>query len=746
MGNWVKQSLRLLQHEFKRGELTIVFLAIVLAVATVFSLSGFSAHIKSALITNSTSFIASDRVLQSARPVDSDILLKSDEIGLDSAQQILMSSMVFANEQMLLAELRVVSDDYPLRGELLVTKTGLQADNITKKAPPQGQVWVEQKLLRRMSLSVGDKIEVGIKTFTIAGVASQIPDASFSVFTNGPNIILNIADIEATELIQPGSRVTYKYLFAGEEEDITAFEDFVKPKVNETQRWYDIQSRQSPLSNALNRAEKYLSLASMLGIVLAAVAVSVASRRYGHRHQPTVAVFKAMGASSAYIRKLYFLHWTLLCTVSLAVGLLLGFGLLLLGVNAMSDYLPMQYTSSASLALVGYPFVVAVITGVICAVVFAIAPLKDLISTSPLAVIRGFNNNQVFKWFSTSYILPLLALFVLLLLFSRDPLLSVALLVGGILVSAILLMLGRTLMSAGRKVGSQAGKSWHLALANLRRRANENAIQLISFTIAIKLLLVILVMRNELITEWQQQLPDNAANRFLVNISQNQVADVERFMNDNEIEASGLYPVVRGRLTVINDDVIAQEVTKEESNESDRGRRGVGRELNLTWREQLPSKNIITEGQWWSPEDKTPQVSIELSVAQRLEVKLGDNLTFNIGGQVVKVPVTSIREVDWQSMQPNFFMIFNRHVLSEFPATYIASLYVPEQSKQVFQDFMGLYPTISMIDVDAMISQLKSVIEQVSVAIEFILILVVLAALWFWLRKYKLVWKSEKGS
>jgi len=238
---------------------------------------------------------------------------------------------------------------------------------------------------------------------------------------------------------------------------------------------------------------------------------------------------------------------------------------------------------------------------------------------------------------------------------------------------------------------------------------------------------VILVMRHSLISEWQQQLPDNAANRFLVNISQSQVADVERFINENDIEASSLYPVVRGRLTQVNEEKIVKEVSKEESNASDNGRRGVGRELNLTWREKLPNKNIIVEGQWWQVTDDQPQVSIEQTLAQRLNVGVGDTLVFQIGSDVVSVPVTSIREVDWQSMQPNFYMVFNRYVLSQFPASYISSLYVPEHSKSKLQVFLGQYPTISMIDVDAMIGQLRDVIEQVSVAVEFILILVVLA-------------------
>lgn len=717
LNSWITQSLRLLKHELRRGELTIICLAIVLAVATVFSLAGFSNQIEAALLNKSTSFIASDRVLSSPRAIDSAITAKADTLNIDYAPQIEMTSMVFANNKMQLTEIKAVGDLYPLRGDLLVKQQGNAAQSV--KAPKQGSVWVEQKLLSVLGINLGDAIEIGIESFNVAGIVTQIPDASFSVFTNGPAVIMNEADVNSTELIQPGSRVGYRILFAGELDDIEAFEEWVKPQVNETQRWYDVKSRQSALSNALNRAEKYLSLASMLGIVLAAVAVAVASRRYGHRHQPMVAVFKAMGASQSHITKLYCLHWGLLSAFGISLGLIIGYFLQQIGLYAMADYLSVDKPVS-NIA----PLLMAVATGFICSVAFAIAPLSQLVATKPLAVIRGFNVEKM-RWI---HLVPaVFALFLLLYLFSRDLVLSVALLAGGAIVSVILLVLGRLLVSAGRNIGSHSGKALHLAFANLKRRAKENSVQLVSFTIAIKLLLLILVIRSALISEWQAQLPDNTANRFLVNISAEQVEKVNLFTEQLNIPNSGLYPVVRGRLIAINEDDVTQDVSKEEDKEAETQRRGVGRELNLTWRNELPYKNELIDGQWFNENDLGPQVSIEEGVAERLNVKVGDTLTFQLGSETFTTPVTSIRKVDWQSLQPNFFMIFNEQVLSDFPSTYIASLYVEENKISAFNRFMADYPTISMIDVDALIYQLRSVIDQVSVAVEFILILVVIA-------------------
>ena len=718
--HWLKHALLLLKHELKRGELTIILLAIVLAVSAVFSLSGFSSHIKRALINESTTFIAADRVLESSRPIAPDILTEAERNAVVHAQQLEMSSIVFAGNNMALADLSAVSAAYPLRGELLVSDSANLANAKPVNAPARGEAWIGVNGLKQLEISVGDEIEVGVTTFKVAGVISQIPNASFSVFTSGPQVFINIDDIAQTELVQPGSRLSYSYLFAGEPSAIESFEDWLKPQVNETQRWIDIESGQSPLAGALNRAQKYLSLASMLGIVLAAVAVAVASRRYSQRHQPSVAIFKAMGASKAYITKLYCLHWSLLSLVSISIGLLVGYGILQVGLSAMAEQVELDENYFA-----WYPFIVAIITGLICALAFAIEPLKSLVATKPLSILRGYQDENRKAWLN--YLPAFVALFALLFVFSRDLMLSVALLAGGLIVVGILLLLSRVLINAGRRAGSQAGKSWHLAMANLQRRAKENSVQLISFTIAIKLLLLIVVMKNALIDEWQQQLPDNAANRFLVNISGQQIDRVNEFLSDNNIVSSGLYPVVRGRLTAINDERVARRVSKEEGEEADNGRRGVGRELNLTWRASLPSENEVIDGSWWSEQDQKPQVSIEQGVAERLDIGVGDTLTFQLGSEEFSVPVTSVREVNWQALQPNFFMIFSPQVLADFPATYITSLYVEPSKKELLQDFLSQYPTISMIDVDALINQLRSVIDKVSIAVEFILVLVVLA-------------------
>ena len=737
---WFTQSLRLLHHELRRGELTIIFLAIVLAVATVFSLTGFSGQIKHAIVANSTNTIGADRVLRMSSEADSSILKKSQSLALKSARKIETESMAFAGDNMLLSELDAVSDSYPLRGELRIKTSLTQTQSMIANAPDVGSVWVEPSVLSRLDVNIGDIIEIGVAPLTIAGIVTDIPDRSYRAFIAGPTVILNIADMPKTELIQPGSRITYKYLFAGDTDAIETFESWIKPQINEAQRWYDAKAAQNRLSRILDTAEKFLSLASMLGIVLAAVAVAVASRRYGQRHQSTVSVFKALGASISHVRKLYCLHWTLLSCISIAVGLLVGYGLMLLGVNAIASYLSLD---DAPLTFV--PFLTAIFTGLLCAIAFAIHPIMTLVQSSPLNVIRGFSQEKVAR-FGWHQLPPVLALFLLLFIFSQDLVMSAALLLGGVIVSFILLLFGRGLMSAGRSVGTKAGKSWHLALANLKRRASENSVQLVSFTIAIKLLLLITVMKSSILSEWEQQFPEDTPNHYLINITNDQIEPLKQFAQEHNIANQGFYSIYRGRLSAINgektvkeDDASSEqnaegsaeqnaETKKDQSKSSERqGRQGIGRELGLTWRADLPPDNEIIAGSWWQADDSKGQISIESGVAERLDIKLGDELTFTIGSDEFSVPVTSIREVNWQSRQLNFFMIFNQAVLEKFPTTAISAWSVSDQDRDLVYRFMANYPTITLMDFAAIMEQLNGIIEQVSVAIQLILILVVLA-------------------
>lgn len=718
---WHKISFRLLKHELKRGELTIMALAIVLSVTAVLSLSVFSDRLQAGLMERSSEFLAADRVLSSRRDIPDEWLQKAHENNLKTAWKVLFNSMAFANDNMTLVDIKAVSDGYPLRGQLETSEQPFAQGRQAKGLPGAGEAWVTSQLFQSLQLELGDSIELGDSQFRVTKVLTYEPDVGFSVFTDSPNVLIRHSELAATGLIQPGSRVRFNMLVAGNPSDIDNYERWLLPHLNDdTHSWRSIEDGDSPLSRSLNRAERFMMLASLLGVVLAATAVAVAAQRYCQRNYDVVAIFKTLGADKQQIRRIFILHLLLLTAASVAVGMLLGWCIQYLVIEWVAQKLGTTLPTSG-----WQPYILAGATGVISAIMFTLYPLLRLVSIPPLRVLhRQLTAGNARRWLQ--WVLSGGTIYALLVLYSQQWWLSTALFAGGVVAAAALLGLGRLFISVSRKAGMQAGSSWRLAMAGLQRRAAENSVQMLSFSTAIMLLLIVTVLRNDLLDDWQNQLPADAPNYFAINIAPDKVDELHALFQRENITSTDLYPVVPGRLTHINGEKLRDEVTKEDRDESSEAREGIGRELSLTWRDTLPPNNRLTSGDWWG-EDAKPQVSVELNVAERLNIRVGDELRFNLGGNAFSVPVTSLRKADWNTLQPNFYMIFNTRTLEDFPATYITSFRLAEERKDELHQLFKAFPQTSLIDLDAMIAQIREVIGQVSLAIVFVLVLVIIA-------------------
>jgi len=722
---WPKISRRLLLQELRRGELTIMALAIILSVTAVLSLSLFSERLQEGLLARSSEFLAADRVLSSRRQIDESWLQAASERNLDTARRVVFNSMAFAGDALALIDVKAVSDGYPLRGELETATQPFAEGQVTEGLPAQGEAWVASALFQSLQLSIGDNIEIGDSEFEVTKVLTYEPDVGFSVFTDSPNVLINYDDLAATNLIQPGSRVRYNILFAGAADDLTAYEDWLIPQLNDdTHNWRSIEDGDSPLARSLQRAERFMLLASLLGVVLAATAVAVAAQRYCQRNYDVVAIMKTLGGDKAQIQKIFTLHLLLLTMISIGIGLLLGWLIQWQVIEVVAEKL------DAQLPQAGFkPYLLASATGFLSAVMFTLYPLLRLIKVPPLRVLhRQLVGAADIRWLH--WLLCGATIFFLLVIYSQQWLLSAALFAGGGGAAVVLLLIGRLFIRASRQAGMQAGSAWRLAMAGLQRRAGANSVQMISFSTAIMLLLLVLALRNELLADWQDQLPDDAPNYFIVNVAEERVNELQQRFEREDIVSNEMYPIVPGRVTAINDEVLRDEVTKEdrddEAEPEGNTREGFGRELSLTWRASLPPNNVVIDGEWYGDDD-TPQVSVESEVADRMDMKVGDELEFNIGGEVFRVPITSIREVNWNSLQPNFYMIFNPATLNDFPATYISSFYLDAERKDELYGLFKDFPQVSLIDLDALTAQLREVISQVSLAIAFVLVLVMIA-------------------
>ncbi|WP_064664117.1 ABC transporter permease [Pseudoalteromonas sp. MQS005] len=717
---WAKLALKLFSREFRRGELTVISAAIALAVLTVLTLSMVTERIAESIAQKSSAFIAADRVLASNHAIDTAFITKAEQQNLQTAQMVYFDTMLFANDQMQFSSVKAASNSYPLKGQLKV-KSGLNAQTeVAPGAPSPGNVWLSESVFYSLNINVGDQVELGAALFNVEKVIVEEPDAPFNVFSSSRRVLINIDDVAKTEVIQPGSRVFYRQLYAGDESDINSFYDWLKPQLKENQNWYGVKDRQSPISNSLNRAESFLLLAGLLGIILAAVAIAVSAKRYCERQYDPVAMMKTLGGSRDMIRKIYLMHLLMVCTMAVVVGLAIGYGLQ----EVATGYL--AKSMGTELPMAGFkPWLVAISTGVICAVMFSIKPLLDLFDIPPLRVLRRNLGDRL----AVSKIhlgLSALTVFLLMWLFSNNIKITLILFASTLALILVLFLISKLIFGGGRKLGLKPGNSWSLAIASIQKRANVNAVQLISFSLAIKLLLFLIVLKNDIISDWQSQLPSDAPNAFLVNITQNELDPVNEYLAQKGIQVSEFYPTIRGRVNAVNGEAVAREVSLQDNEKKDEeARSGIGRELNLTWLNEVPSQNDIIDGQWFGY-DAVAEASLEESMMKRLDVKMGDTLTFLIGAQSFDAKITSVRKVNWATLKPNFFIILSPDVLSDFPATYISSVRIEPEQKRDFSQLLRTYPTITAIDVDNFVKQIQSTIEQVSLAIGFVLAIVVL--------------------
>lgn len=718
---------RLFKHEAKRGELTIILFAIILSVAAVLSLSLFSERLQGALVERSAQLIAADTQLLSDKPINQAWLDEAHNQGLTTTKQVSLRSMAFGEQKMGLVDLRVVSAGYPLKGDVLVADAPFGNNRVAQGIPAQGEAWLDSRLFQVLDVELGEKVYIGDIELTITQVLGEIPDAGFSLFNTEPVVLMNRADLAAAHITGPGSRVTYKAFFTGDNDALADYYEWLRPQLDdELHFWRTAKDDESAIGRSVGRAERYFLLASLLAIVLAAVSIAVAAQRYSQRHFDPVAIMKTLGATKSMIRKVYVMQILFITALGIAIGILAGFIIQQVVVTALAEQV------DVALDIWHWrPVAIAIFTGSVCALMFSIYPLLQLFSVPPLRVLRRDMTSNM-RSRGVQFGLSGGAIFLLMWAYSRDAQISGILFGSGIVLAVSLVFVTMGLIALGRKMGQGSMGAWQLAWARIRRRAMDNSVQLISFSITLMLLLVVLVMRNDMVAQWRAQLPQGTPNYFLVNITSQQKPLLDEHFAERNVDIETFYPVVRGRFVAVNDETVNTEVRKENEEKPREGRDGLGREANLTWSLDLQHENKITAGEWlteWhrTSEDDLYPVSVEEQVAKRLDIKLDDVLTFNIGSEVVKVRVTSLREVNWQTMQPNFFFVLHPDVMQGFNPTYITSFHLDSDRKSELTELLMPFSSITLFDVDARINQLREIVDQVSLAVEFILVLVLIA-------------------
>ena len=701
-------ATKMLARDWRGGELGVLVAALVLAVGVVSGISAFTTRLQSALEQESHRFLAADTVVRSSRDMPGQWLQQARETGLRHAQTLTFPSMVYAgDDNMFLASVKAVSAAYPLRGELTFSEQPFGEVRPALSGPDPGEVWLDSRLFPLLDVQIGQRVAIGEAQFTVTAAARTEPDQGASFYGYGPRVLMHYDDIPATGVVQPGSRVQYRQLYAGEAGALARFRAWLQPRLQDGQRLLDVSQGQPGIGNALARAESFLLLAGSLGVVLAGVAIALAARRFSERHTDYVAIMKSLGATSGAVNRLYGLSLLFLGGFATVTGCLLGWMMQAAFFALFAEQLPVQ-PGPAGIR----PYAIGAATSLTCLLCFAWPPLRRLGLASPLRVLRRDTPSENRRTL-VDYGLGLAAVTLLMWWYSQDWKLTLAVLAGLALTVLLGLGLALTLLKGGRLVGMSAGSIWRLALAGLQRRGTSNALQVVIFAMAIMLLLVLVLVRTSLIEAWQTQLPENTPNHFIINIGPEDVQAVDQMLRSDNIASEALYPMIRGRIMSVN----GSELPRSE----DRGEGRRQRESNFTWSDDIPADNRLLQGQWWPAGTDEALVSVERDFADRLGIVVGDTVGFLVGSEPLEATVASIRELDWQSMRPNFFLVFPPRLLARYPATFMTSFHLEQSDKAFLNRFIRSFPTVTVIEMDVVVEQIRSIVNQVSAAIELVL-------------------------
>jgi putative ABC transport system permease protein len=708
-------SLRLLLAEIRAGKMTVIMLALILAVSSATIISVFSQRLDSAMLNKSSELLGADLRLLSREEISPDWYQQAQDLGLKTTTTLEFPSVVLLGDEMALAAVKAVAKGYPLKGQL-----GSQQNPALQQGPAIGQVWLEPRLLALLNAELGDVIEVGAITLKVTAVLINESDRAGNFYSLSPRVMMNLQDVAAAKLVQPGSRVSWRMLVAGEDLALEKLKQNLEPLLASHQSFESLTDNNQALASSLAKARSYLSLAAMLAIILAGIAIAMAAQDYARHHYDSSALLRTLGASRRYVTRLYLYQLMFLALFTSAIGLLLGY----VGQEFLTQLLATAFNkgaADASLPSAGYSaWFIASLTAPVTLIGFALPPLLRLGRVSPLRVLR--RELEPMAWNSWAiYGLGLTMMALLNYWFSQNLAMTVIIIVGGFVILLALLFTLRLLLFTADKVIPKAKLSMSLRFAwqQINRDRNRTSIQILAFSLTLMVMLIIAIVRNDLLQDWQKNLPQDSANYFAMNIQGYQVDGYQQDLESAGFTVSTAFPMVPGRLTVINDIAVKDDAVYSQDP-------ALQRDLVLSGGKELPIGNIITEGRWFT-QDSIAEVSIAEGLAQRLKLKLGDQLMFDIGGQEVNASIASVRKVDWGSMKPNFYILFSADLVEQLPLNYLTSFYVPVENSKQLTNIIRTYPGITLLDMSQVLIQVQNLLGQVTLAVEYLLILVLLA-------------------
>jgi len=703
-------ALRMLLRDWRAGELRVLALALVLAVGGVASVSFFADRVRQALTREAHQVLGADVLMTADHAWDPAFRDEIASRGLSRAESVNFVSMARSGQETLLAAVKAVTPGYPLRGKLRIAPGLNTPDADTDAIPPQGVVWLDERMMAELKVRPGDAIELGRARFRVGAVLTLEPDRGVSFMNFAPRLMMRLEDLPATGLVQPGSRISYQLLVAGEREGIRQLEQWARARLSRGERIDSLDNARPEVRAGLDRAQNFLGLTAMLAVVLSAVAIALGTRRYTQRHLDGYAVMRCLGAAQSQLFALFAWEFLVLALAASAAGCALGFVVQTLVAWWLAPLIPGTLPPPGPV-----PVLQGAATGLVLLLGFALPPLLQLKDVPALRVIRR-DVGPPRQGALAVYVAGLAAVFGLLLWQAGELKLAGYVFGGFAAAFGIFAAIGYGALQAIGRLGRTGSVSWRYGLANLLRRPRANAVQITAIAVGLTAILLLTMIRGDLLDAWRGRLPPDAPDRFLVNIQPEQREALSEFLSANGVKRPQTFPMVRARLIAINGKPVGAEDYSEE-----RAKRQIEREFNLTFLSALPTDNKITEGAWFGPEDLARgAISVEHWIAERFGLRIGDKLEFVSAGRSFSAPVTSVRKLEWDSMRPNFFFIATPALLEGFPASYIASFHAPPGDALLTSRLSQAFPNLTVIDVGVILKQLQFVMDQLIGAVQLV--------------------------
>ena len=696
--------LKIWRQAWRIAELRLLFLALVISVTAVTSVNFFTDRTERSMTMQATKLLGADLIVKSSRPLDKAYLAQAETLGLKQAEMISFRSMVSVGDSLKLAQVKAVTPNFPLRGSV-ETNTTLQRDGNKDSLDNlgSGQVWAAPALFSSLSIKPGSEVRIGRSLFKLSKALIKTPDQGSNVFQFSPPVLMPLADLPATGLLTPGSRASFSYLFAGTEDQVSTMSSWLKEQLKTGERLETLNDGAPAVNTALQRAQRFLNTAALLSVILAGAAIALTSYSFSRHETHTVAVLKTMGASRRRILYRYMSQLFLTATTAALLGIFIGYLIQSIVAYFLRDMLQQDLPTTSII-----PAITGLLTAWIMVLSFSAPQLLQLVNTAPVQIFQkqAAARGNLWKFLLVTI---LAGIFALMFMQTRDLKLSLFIFIG-VLAAVVIFWLVATLLLSLLKRFSRNSQYTLRSLSNAGQRLQ---LLIVVFGIGLFSLLLLTALQSDLLERWQNSIPEKAPNHFLINIQPNEVDELESYLSSNQINPT-LYPLIRGRLVEIKGNPVTPD-----DYESPRSKRLLQREFNLSSVKDLPAANIMLEGEWFKETDTTG-FSVEESVMERFELSIGDSLTFDIGGQKVTQRITSTRRVNWDNLTPNFFVLVAHGSVDQLPQTLITSLYVPPEDSKLIPELVKKHPSVSAIDITAIMMQIKDLISKAAMAIQAI--------------------------